>query len=166
MQLLRSSNRLMFAGSWMDERKVDWCTFIKEDGKNITVGLPSEYFVGFRNRYRCDLQLVGRLALEQLDQWPTTEEPYQIEGKTYLGLETVLKNWEFRKVDLNESTSSSTEQAIEGLTRHLNRLHDDEGWEYFYTDRYAPEAYRGKTEGSRFTFRRAKKTAKANRIDS
>lgn len=156
MQGLRvSSTPLMFVNSWMDERKVDWCTFITEDGETITIGLTSEQFVSFRNRYDCDLQQVCRLALEQLDQWPTTK-PYQIEGKTYLKLERALKNSELRKVDLVESTVESSEQVIEGITRRLNRLHGD-GWEYFYTERYAPRI--GETEGSRFVFIRRTKHA-------
>lgn len=155
MQSIRASaSQLMFAGSSMDERKVDWCSFITQDGEAVTIGLPSERFVEFRNRYGCDLELVCRLALEQLDQWPSAG-PYQIEGKTYLKLETALKNSEFRKVDLVESAVQSNEQAIEGLTRHLTRLHGD-GWEYFYTECYA---LTGETDGSRYIFRRRTKQA-------
>lgn len=79
-----------------------------------------------------------------------------------------LKNWEFKAVHLAESSISSAEHAIEGLTRHLNRrLRDgnEEEWRYFYTDQYAPEACLGETKGLRVVFRRAK-TVKANRIDS
>jgi len=71
------------------------------------------------------------------------------------------KNWEFKRVLLAESTISSTEQAIEGLTRHLNRnLQDgiEAKWKYLRTEQYAPEAYRGETKGLGVVFRRAKTT--------
>jgi hypothetical protein len=163
-QLSTLPSQLIFAGSQRDERKVVWCTFITGDGEELTIGLTSERFVGFREQYGCDLQRVCRLALEQSDQWPTTGEPYQIEGRIYLRLETALKNWEFKKVPLTESTISSTEQAIDGLLRHLNRRfqgENEEEWEYFYTDQYAPEAYRRETKGLTVVFRR--RTKKSNR---
>ena len=83
--------------------------------------------------------------------------------------QTALKNWEFKTVHLTESTISSAQQAIEGLTRHLNRRLQDgneEQWRYAFTARYAPEAYLGETKGLRVVFRRAKTTVKVNRIDS
>jgi hypothetical protein len=155
MQTLRaSSSTLRFAGSSMDERKADWCSFITQEGEAITIGLPSERFVEYRNQYGCDLELVCRLALEQLDQWPSNR-PYKIESKIYLKLEATLKNYEFRKADLVESTVQSNQPTIEGLTRHLNRLHGN-GWEYFYTECY-PRT--GETDGSRYVFSRMKNHA-------
>lgn len=155
--------QLMFIGSWMDEQKVDWCTFLNQGGKEVTIGLPSEYFVELRNRYGCDLQCVCRLALEEMPHWPTTGEPFLIDGKIYLKVTAALKRWEFRTEALKESTAPLVEHVIEALTRHLNRLHG-ESWEVFYTDRYAPNAHKGETEGSRFVFRRKKSALAESRV--
>lgn len=149
---------LILTSTWMDERKVDWCTFARADGKEVTIGFTSEEFVSLKRQYSLDLQFICRLAIEQLEQWPTSSQPIQIEGKTFHRLMKVLKEWDYRLENVKESGAGiDVDDAIDCLSDELNRRHG-EGWEYWFTERYAPETIRGSIAGSRYVFRRKKYT--------
>jgi hypothetical protein len=136
----------------MDNRNIDWCAFTAPNGEEVSIGIPSEYFVGLKKHYGSDLQLACRLALEQLETWPAS--PTTLDGPAYARLEHAFKRWEFRIAAIEETDGYATvEDAIRAVTERYNRLYG-EGWQYFYTTTHSPEAVTGGVGGSRFLFRR------------
>lgn len=148
------SKSLIFLRSWMDERKVDWATFATTEGKEVTIGVPSELFVSLEKQYGCDLEMVCRLGLEALDEWP--KAPTLVEGRAYARLEQAFKKWEFRIGAVEEDTSTATlEEAISTMRDHYNGRYG-EGWEYFYLKERPHRFPSENLQGVKLVFRRRK----------
>ncbi|ULA61629.1 MAG: hypothetical protein LZF60_340170 [Nitrospira sp.] len=141
----------------MNGAKIYWLQFLTSEQETVSVGITIETFVEFRQAFGCDLQLIGRLAIELVRE-TSREEPIFIEGTLCAELKQALGQYEFRRADLSGCDSiSDLNDAINAVKQHLNKKGDS--WEYYYTEKYAPTAHLGEFDGSRIMFRQRMQSA-------